>query len=289
MPSSLSPAQRINRDVALAQINFLLHQHQVRRYQERALDTYTDEPFRAVDWQLQGMSQTGDKTYGTAEEWTLVSKRVAAIPAFLKVAQDQISAGIKSQQHSRLAHADSQRPRHFRSRREVFRRDATQAGGRSGRQDHNANRYWSQLRDASKQAAAAYRGLRDFVATTFFDDATKKDVSGLKPEFRADRYAMGEEEYNWAVKNNLRVNKTAAQLYEEAMPIVEATQKEMIDLARKIGEKRKLTLPAEGPAAVRAVFDELSKDYPKSDAEMVQWYNEAAIRVGRVRAQDRNL
>ena len=48
---------------------------------------------------------------------------------------------------------------------------------------------------------------------------------------------MGEEEYNWAVKNNLRVNKTAAQLYEEAMPIVEATQKEMVDLARKIGEK----------------------------------------------------
>src|SRR5687768_18013404 len=76
-PDSLSPAQRINRDVALAQINFLLHQHQERRYQERALDTYTDEPFRAVDWQLQGMMQTGDKTYGTAEEWDLLTKRVA--------------------------------------------------------------------------------------------------------------------------------------------------------------------------------------------------------------------
>ena len=58
---SLSAPQRINRDVALAQVNFLLRQHQVRRYQERALDTYTDEPFRAIDWQLQGMSQTGDK------------------------------------------------------------------------------------------------------------------------------------------------------------------------------------------------------------------------------------
>ena len=74
----------------------MLHQHQVRRYQERALDTYTDEPFRAVDWQLQGMSQTGDKTYGTAEEWTLVAKRVASIPAFLKVAQEQLNAGIKA-------------------------------------------------------------------------------------------------------------------------------------------------------------------------------------------------
>src|SRR5215475_13670575 len=53
--NTLSPNRRIDRDVALAQIRFLLHQHQVRRYQERALDTYTDEPFRAIDWQLQGM------------------------------------------------------------------------------------------------------------------------------------------------------------------------------------------------------------------------------------------
>ncbi|MDQ3666253.1 MAG: hypothetical protein M3410_06575 [Acidobacteriota bacterium] len=67
------------------------------------------------------------------------------------------------------------------------------------------------MRDGSKQAAAAFRGLRDFVANTFFDDPTKKDISGLKPDFRSDRYAMGEEEYNWAVRNNLRVNKTAAQ------------------------------------------------------------------------------
>src|SRR6185295_9926909 len=111
---------------------------------------------------------------------------------------------------------------------------------------------------------------RDFVKSNFFAGAEAKDVSSLKPEFRTDRYAMGEEEYNWAVKNNLRVNKTAAQLYDEAMPIVEATQKEMIDLARQIGTKRNITLPAEGSAAVRAVFDELSKDYPKSDAEMVQ-------------------
>ena len=56
-------------------------------------------------------------------------------------------------------------------------------------------------------------------ARTFFDDAAKKDNSGLKAGFRADRYAMGEEEYNWAVKNNLRVNKTAAQIYVYSKPI----------------------------------------------------------------------
>src|SRR5918992_362797 len=34
---SLSPARRIDREVALAQVRFLLRQHQQRRYQQRAL------------------------------------------------------------------------------------------------------------------------------------------------------------------------------------------------------------------------------------------------------------
>lgn len=275
---ALSPAQRINREVALAQIAFLLHQHQVRRYQERALDTYTDEPFRAVDWQLQGMSQTGDKTYGTADEWTLVAKRVAAIPSFLKVAQDQINAGIKSNNTPDWRMLIRNGIDTSEADAKYFEETLPKLGEErvSGPQ---REQLLTQLRDACKQAAAAYRGLRDFVASNFFDDPTKKDVSGIKQQFRADRFAMGEDEYDWALNNNLRVNKAAPQLYDEAMPIVEATQKEMFDLARKIGEKRSLTLPAEGPAAVRAVFDELSKDYPKSDAEMVQWYKDTAFRL----------
>src|SRR5215475_15064520 len=38
-PASLSANARIDREVALAQIRFILHQHQVRKYHERALDT----------------------------------------------------------------------------------------------------------------------------------------------------------------------------------------------------------------------------------------------------------
>lgn len=276
--SSMSAPQRINRDVALAQVNFLLHQHQVRRYQERALDTYTDEPFRAVDWQLQGMSQTGDKTYGNAEEWTLVSKRLAAVPAFLKVAQDQLNAGVASRNtpdwRMLIRNGIDTSEANAKYFEETLPKLAEERVAGPQR-----DQLLAQVRDGSSQAAAAFRGLRDFVASTFFDDAAKKDVSGIKSDFRSDRYAMGEQEYNWAVKNNLRVNKTAAQLYDEAMPIVEGTQKEMIDLARKIGEKRGLTLPEEGLATVRAIFDELSKDYPKSDAEMVQWYSESAFKL----------
>ena len=277
-PDSLSPANRTNRQVALAQINFLLHQHQVRRYQERALDTYTDEPFRAIDWQLQGMSQTGEKTYGSAEEWTLVAKRVAAIPAFLKVAQDQIDAGVRSNNTPDWRMLIRNGLDTSEADAKYFEETLPQLADERVAGDQR-EQILTQLGEASKQAAAAYRGLRDFVTKTFFDDATKKDVTGLKPEFRNDRYAMGETEYNWALKNNLRNTKTAAQLFEEAMPIVEATRKEMFDLARKIGTQRGLTLPEDGAAAVRAVFDELSKDYPKSDAEMVQWYNESAFKL----------
>jgi uncharacterized protein (DUF885 family) len=75
------------------------------------------------------------------------------------------------------------------------------------------------------------------------------------------------------------MNKTAAQLYRESWPIVLETQNSMIKLAREIGKKNGWTLPAEGRDAVRKVFDELSKDYPKSDAEMVTWYRESGVRL----------
>jgi uncharacterized protein (DUF885 family) len=284
-PNTLSANRRIDREVALAQIRFLLHQHQVRRYQERALDTYTDEPFRAIDWQLQGMTQSGDKTFGTDEEWSLVAKRVGAIPRFLSVAQEQLLAGIKSNNtpdsrvlmRNGISTSDAD-AKYFE---ETLPKLAEERITGSQREQ-----LLTQLRDVSKPAAGAYRELRDFIEKTFFKQSVEASafvrpdgILDIRPEFSGDRFAMGEAEYDWALKNNFRIDKTAAQLYEEAWPIVEATQKQMIDLAREIGKTNGWTLPAEGPAAVRSVFDELSKNYPKSDAEMVQWYRDAAFRL----------
>jgi uncharacterized protein (DUF885 family) len=283
-PNKLSANRRIDREVAIAQIKFLVHQHQVRRYQERALDTYTDEPFRAIDWQLQGMTETGEKTYGTHEEWSLVAKRLSAIPRYLGIAQEQLLAGIKSNNtpDSRVlkrngidtSEADA---KYFAETLPKLAEERVTGAQRE--------QLLAQIRDFSKQAAEAYRGLGAFVAKTFFNQGESDYLRqvlvhwDIKPEFAGDRFAMGEAEYDWALKNNFRIDKTAAQLYEEAWPIVEATQKQMIDLAREIGKTHGWTLPAEGPAAVRAVFDELSKDYPKSDAEMVSWYRDAAFRL----------
>jgi uncharacterized protein (DUF885 family) len=278
-PESLSPTHRIDRDVALAQIEFQLHLHQVRRYQERSVDTYVTDPFRALDWQLQGMTPTGGNGYGTREEWQLVVRRVRDIPRFLSVAREQLLAGVKA--------GNTADPR-------MLRRDGVDTAETDAkyfdeelpklaleRLAHGdaKNALLVELTAASKEAAAAYREMAQFFRTTFFEPTTTGGELKPKPQFAPDRFALGEAEYNWALKNNLHVTKTAAQLYEESWPIVQATRGEMIQLARRIGEKRGLSLPRDDQQAVRAVMDVLARDFPKSDAEMVAWYRDAGVRL----------
>jgi uncharacterized protein (DUF885 family) len=276
-PATLSPARRIDRDVALAQISFLLRQHQTRKYQERAVDTYVSEPFRAIDWQLQGLTQTGANSYGTPDEWRLVTQRLNDIPRYLSVAQAQLEAGVRAgntADHRMLlrdgvvtagANAD-----YFATKLPETARDRLSAGEAS-------EQMLRQLDDASQKASEAYGKFAEFMRATFFDAAGDKLTP--KAQFAQDRYAFGEEEYNWAIRNNLRMDATAAKLYEEAWPIVEDTRRQMVELARQIGQKRGMRLPEDGPQAVQAVFEELSKDYPKTDAEMVEWYRESGVKL----------
>lgn len=309
-PDTLSPNLRIDREVALAQVRFLLRQHGTRKHQQRALDTYTDEPFRAIDWQLQGMTQTGERSYGTPEEWSLVVKRLQAVPKYMQVAQEQLAAGIKSgntpDQRMLLRNGintSEANAEYFGKTLPALARERVAAGS-AGHEE-----LLKQLDEAARGAADAYLNLRTFVAQNFFESECKPDkplpegatpakgaaaakpsasgveadkltAANVKTEFRQDRYALGEEEYNWAIKNNLRMpDMTAAKLFDEAMAIVNATQAEMVTLAREIGKKKTMELPEDGNAAVLKVFEELGKDYPKSDAEMVKWYEEAAFRL----------
>jgi uncharacterized protein (DUF885 family) len=105
------------------------------------------------------------------------------------------------------------------------------------------------------------------------------DGTGVKSAFRADRFAFGEQEYNWALKNNLRLDTSAAQLFEESWPIVEATRTSMVDLAVEIATKHKLKFNADKSDVVRVVFEKLSEDAPKSDAEMVEAYRITGLRL----------
>jgi uncharacterized protein (DUF885 family) len=273
--SSLSASGRIDREVALAQIRFMLHQHQVRKYHQRALDTFVGEPFRAIDWQLQGMAQTSENVVGTAEEWTLLVNRVRAIPRYLNTAQAQLELGVADNHipDPRMLLRDGLNTSEANAKyfAETLPKVAEERMGGADREQT-----LTELRDACKDAAAAYDEFRKFLASTYFESPTSKKV---KAAYADDRYAMGEEKYNWALKNNFRVDKTAAQLFDEAWPIVQATQSQMVDLAKKIAASHNWKLPEDGPAAVRAVFDQLSKDYPKSDDEMIQWYRDTAFRL----------
>jgi uncharacterized protein (DUF885 family) len=289
-PSTLSPARRIDRDVALAQIAFLLHQHGARRYQERSLDTYTVEPFRSVGFYVQGLTQTGQTTYGTPEEWSLVIRRLQDFPRYMRVAQEQLAAGVKSGntpdwrmiKRDGLDTCDAD-VKYFGDDNDksfigLVKKDVAQGP--------QHDELVGQLTEASKGAAAAYRSLGDFIRATYFNPDLPADLSKvsdiapyLKPEFRGDRYAMGEDEYNWALRNNLRVEKSAAQLFDESWPVVQKSQGDMVKLAREIGAKRNLKLSDDDMQAVRDVMEELGKDYPKSDAEEVAWYREAAVRL----------
>lgn len=271
---SLGETARIDRDVALAQVRFMLHQHQVRRHQERALDTYVTEPFRAIDWQLQGLTRTGESSYGTPEEWALVVARVRAVPAFLDAARQQIEAGVRSGNtpDRRMLERDgldttNANARYFRETLPGLAADRLSGDRREA--------LLGDLRVATAEAAAAYLRLRDFIAATFFEPGSRT----VKPAFAADRFALGRSEYDWALQNNFRLEKGAAELFDEALPIVQATQRQMTELARQIGQQRGWALPSEGHAAVRAVFDRLSDDAPTSDAEMVTWYRDAAARL----------
>ncbi len=273
-PEPLSPSTRIDREVALAQIRFMLRRHGIRRYQERALDTYVNEPFRALDWQIQGLTPIGEGTYGTVEEWTLVIGRLNAIPAFLSTAQEQLQAGVTSRRIPdwRMVQRDglNRSEAHARYFADTLPRLAASRVAGPERE-----RLLKDLGAAARQASDAYVTFRDFVVATYFD--------GPAPTYAADRFAMGLEEYAWATRNNFRDVNYAWTLYGLARERAERLSHLMISEAQQIAIQRRLVPPghdfAAQPLDFRAVFDELSKDYPRSDAAMVSWYRDAADRL----------
>jgi uncharacterized protein (DUF885 family) len=279
-PARLSARRRIDRSVALAEITFLLHQHQVRHHQWRSLDSFVDEPFRGVDWQIQGMTPTGATTYGSEAEWQAVLARVRAVPAYLATAQKQLSAGLAartppdwrvlSQFGLRSSAADAE---YFdKTLPQIAAADIPAAWAQRAALLHD-------LQEAGTAAADAYRKLRQYVADTFFEDLDAEGAQGLKPAFRADRYAFGEAEYDWALRNNLRLPGTAATLFAASWPVVERTRGEMTSLAREIAAAHKWPAAADGAETVRQVFAQLSQNAPHSDAEMLEGYRKTGQRL----------
>ncbi len=279
-PASLTPSERIDRDVLEAQVNFMLHQLDDLRYHERAVDTYVAEPFRGIDWQMQQMTEYPSGLLGSEEEWRLVAARLEAIPAYVSVARANLEAGVKSGNlpDKRMVVRDGIGG--SRDNAEYFRHTLPKtARGYLGDRAFAAEML-RRLDAAAARAADTYAAFADFLGKRY------------DPNEKVDRYAVGEREYEWRVRNNLRVSRTAAELYEYGAQQVELYEGKIYEVAERVAREAKLDARFDTPeskrAGVRAVMQYLSKDSPKSDDELFTWYRNVgkrAVEYGRERDQ----
>jgi uncharacterized protein (DUF885 family) len=268
--AALSSVHRVDRAVLLHQIAFQLHQNQERKYWQRSLDTYVNEAFRGIDWFTQGMTALGEGRYGSETEWRRVAERVGALPRYLERARANLEAGLRASNTPDWRMVERDGLASSEANAVYFEKTLSElAAERTRGQPFGA----ALLADLKTRGAAAARSFREL----------KRFLEGsLARQPRVDRYALGAAEYDWALKNNLNVNETAAGLYESSWPVVEKTREQLMATAQTVAEASHLGLAWDAglrEASTRTVFDVLSKEAPRSDEEMVRWYHDTALRL----------
>jgi len=258
---ALSVEDRIDVEVMAAQLAFMLHNLD-RKQQQRAIDVYLEEPLRGVEWLLQGMTPRTKTTSGTHEEWEALVQRVQAVPAYLRVALANLQHGSPDRRMIQVStKAAASTADYFEKALPEKVKSSVPAGEQAA---------FNQLRDASRASAAALRNFQKGLLELYF----QKDGSALKPEFDKDRYAIGAAEYQWALKNNLRVSHTPKELFEDGKKWVEETLAQMNALAQQLAAEKGWL-----DASLQNAFAALSEEVPKSDAEMLGWYRDAVQRL----------
>ncbi len=268
--ASLSAPEQIDQAVVAAQLAFMIHQVDDLHYHQRAVDTYVTEPFRGIDWQIQQMRDLGHGHLGTPEEWRLVLERVRAIPAYLRTANANLLAGkragnIPDRRMVKYDGIDAANAAVAYFEQTLL----AQAKGYVGTRAFG-HTLLPALARAGAAAGAAHKDFAAFLATTFPDDGT-------------DRFAAGEREYDWRLRNNLRDPRTAAQLWDYGAEQVALYRAQMYEVAARVAREAGLgvsfTDPTTRDAAVRAVMDHLSQDAPRNDDELMAWYVETGKRA----------
>jgi uncharacterized protein (DUF885 family) len=269
--NSLRDGDGIDFAVVQAQLAFLLRQLDELRQYERAIDTYVAEPFRGVDWQIQQMQEFPGGLLGSADEWELVVARLRAVLAYVQVAQVNLEAG-KARGNLpdwRMVRRDGIEG--CQANAEYFRTTVVNSANRYLGARPFARTLKGELQKAANGAAAAYAGLAEFLGRAYGSDHAD------------DRFAIGEEEYNWRLRHCLNVSRNAAQLFDYGADQVELYQSKIYDVAWEVAGEAKLSLrfgsPAEKQASVRMVMDHLSTDSPKDDDELFRWYREVGDRA----------
>jgi len=269
-PARLNGAARVDHEVMRAQLDYLLHQLDERRYQERSVDTYVAEPFRGADWQLQQMTDTGGGLLGTEAEWDLVVSRLRAVPAYVETARANLRAGKATGNLPDRRMIELDGIAGSRASAEYFARTLPETARRLLGARAFAGAMLGRVGEAGRAAADAYRGFAAFLA----NDLTL-------PE-RTDRFAVGETEYEWRVRTCLRDPRGAAALYEYGAAQVALYEDQAFRVAEEVAREAGLARSwgkEERGASVRAVMDHLSGDSPRNDDELFQWYRDTAARL----------
>ena len=270
-PETLTPGEQADRRLMLSQLAFLIHQHDDLHYYQRALDTYVAEPFRGVDWQVQGMRDAGGGLLGDELEWQQVVTRTMSIPAYLEVAKANLLAGklagrIPDRRMVQRDGIDGSRANAQYFRSSLARTSQPLLGTRPF-----AHAMQNQIVGAGLTAAAAWDQFAEFLSQNFDVDEP------------ADRYAAGEAEYEWRVKNVLQDPRSAAELYEYGGAQVALYTSRIVQVAREFSDNAKLNLPfgteAETYSSVNRVMEFLGRDAPRDDEQLLRWYREAGQRA----------
>jgi len=276
-PRTLTPEERVDHEVLGAQLSFIVHQLGDLRYYQRSIDTYVQEPFRGVDWQIQQMEDAGGGLLGSEAEWEMVARRVGSIPAYLDVAKANLLAGKAAGNLPDWRMVARDGVAGSRSNADYFRTTLPELATRLvGARPFGAQTL-PRVTGAAARAAEAWTAFAAFLEQTYAGD-------------RTDRYAVGREEYEFRLRNNLRETRTAAQLYAYGQRQVDLYQGRMYEVAQAAAREAGLDLRfgsrEEKNAGVRAVMESLGKDSPRNDDELLQWYVEAgrrAVAYGRER------
>ena len=272
-PTSLTSVSRVDHQVMTAQLRFMLHQLEDLKQYQRAIDTYVAEPFRGVDWQIQGMSggAEGSPELGTEDEWGLVVERVRAIPPYLEVAKANLEAGKAAGNLPDPRMVERDGINGSKANAEYFRTTLQATAKTFLGSRPFAGSTLGDLESSGRQAADAWEDFAAFLLKTY------------DPQDVTDHFSAGEKEYQWRLENVLQEKRTAAQLWDYGLEQTTLYENKIFEVAQEVAKEAGLSLPfgtdAEKHDGIRAVMEYLSKDSPRNDDELLQWYIDAGKRA----------
>jgi uncharacterized protein (DUF885 family) len=256
------------------QVAFLIHQLGDLQYHERAVDTYVAEPFRGIDWQIQQMKPldpgaSGDELTGSESEWRAVTDRLLAVPTYVEVAMANLRRGLASGNSPDRRMVERDGIAGSRADAAYFRSELPSIASAKLGDSGGRARIMRDLVVAAQSAGDAFDHLASFLENASWP--------------RDDCYAIGEPEYAWRARNNLRLDRSPEELFDYGGQQVEEYKERLLDVAGEIARTRSLRARFETDAdqadSISAVITELGRDAPADDDERLAWYVETGRRA----------